>query len=744
MSTYPRLTVTLLLMLAAAQSVFADDTPTAGASEREPAKALGTQTILGAAQQQGDVPGSVEIIGPAELGRFEYTDILRVLRSVPGVYVQEEEGFGLRPNIGIRGSGLDRSSRIAVLEDGVLIAPAPYSAPSAYYFPTARRMHGIEVLKGPSAITVGPRTTGGAINLLSTPVPEQAAGEVDFNLGEDGQLEGHAWYGASGEHFGWLLETVQHSNDGFKSIDGPAGGDTGFRLSDYLVKLRASTDPGAEWLHGLELKLGYTDQDSDETYLGLTDADFAADPYRRYAGSQLDNLDTLHKQVQATYFLEPRDARWKVAVTAYRNDFERNWFKLDSVGGEGISDILAEPDAFMQQLDWIRGADSPADAFVLRNNQRAYYSRGVQARADIDLTAGDVPIRMTTGLRLHEDEEDRFQDDDLYRMSEGLLNLTTDGAPGSQTNRVSDADVTALFAEAEINLGRLALTPGARWETIELTRRDFALDDPARAMGSTRVREQDIDVLIPGLGALYRLDENWRLLGGIYKGFNPPAPGSDAEEEESVNYEAGLRYEGSNLRAEAIAFHNDYSNLVGTVTASTGGGGEIGTQFDAGEVVVNGLELQADYAIRDVAGTNLDLPLGFAWTWTAKAEFERSFESDFDPWGDVMQGDTLPYIPDHQGHLQAGLTGGRWGVFLNAAYVDETRTRAGHGAIAAGEGTDSFFVFDLAGTIDIAPQIGAFLRIENLLDEEYVVARRPAGARPGRDRAALVGVKIAL
>ena len=48
------------------------------------------------------------------------------------------------------------------------------------------------------------------------------------------------------------------------------------------------------------------------------------------------------------------------------------------------------------------------------------------------------------------------------------------------------------------------------------------------------------------------------------------------------------------LRGETVFFFNDYSNLLGSDLAATGGTGSL-DQFNAGEVDVNGLELLLNY-----------------------------------------------------------------------------------------------------------------------------------------------------
>ena len=256
------------------------------------------------------------------------------------------------------------------------------------------------------------------------------------------------------------------------------------------------------------------------------------------------------------------------------------------------------------------------------------------------------------------------------------------------------------------------------------------------------MRSNSITETIAGAAVLRRFGDHWRGFFGVHEGYNPPAPGSDSNAEESLNYEAGVRYLAGGLAAEAVAFYTDYDNLVGTVTESTGGGGEIGDQFDGGEAHVSGLEVLADYRWVNVAGSALTVPLGFTWTWTAEAEFDNSFESGFDPWGDVQSGDQIPYIPENQGRIYTGLAGNRWEFNVNLTYQDKVRTVAGSGSIPSDESTDDFLTVDLLGRWDATDWMSLVLKVNNLFDEEYIVSRRPAGVRPGIDRQAYLGANF--
>ena len=698
--------------------------------------------VVGSASALETIPGSAYVIeGEAlEAQRQGFDDIHRMLRQIPGVVIQEEDGYGLRPNIGMRGTGSERSAKITLMEDGVLIAPAPYTAPSAYYFPVTGRMESIEVRKGSSQIKFGPRTNGGALNLVSTRVPTSLRMRADVALGTDSALKGHINVGDSHKNVGWLFETYQLRTNGFKELDG--GDRTGFYLQDYLGKLRFNTSPSARIFQSFELKVGAGQEDSDETYLGLTEQDFQDNPVRRYAASQPDNIQWNHQQFQVQHFLAVPNGI-DVTTTFYRNNFERNWYKLQSILGTGIANIFDDPLEHAHELAIAKGADSNADDLRVRANAREYYSQGVQSVAGFTAHTGGTEHDFEVGFRYHQDEEDRFQHEDGFQMLNGLMGLTSAGAPGSQTNRVSDASALALFAQDTIRLSRWTLLPGIRYETIDLRRTDYATSDPGRTE-PTRVRENHVTAVIPGIGITYAATPDLNVFGGIHKGFSPPGPGSAefTESEDSINYELGLRGQARSLGAELVLYYNDYSNLLGVDTLSSGGSGE-GELFNGGAARATGVEASLRYDFADLSGSRLRFPVLFSYT-LSDAEFLTSFDSTYRPWGDVEKGDKLPYLARHQLYTRFAVEDSGWSAGVDANFTSRMRTEAGQGEISVGHGTDSYLVVNAFAEFDLSEDVRFFVSVQNVGNNAYIVARRPAGLRPGLPRTFMTGIKLAL
>ena len=699
--------------------------------------------LTGGYRGVGEVPGSVAYIGPRELDTYSYNDIQRILRRVPGVNIQEEDGYGLRPNIGMRGTGTERSSKITVMEDGVLMAPAPYAAPAAYYFPTAGRMQGVEVRKGSSQIKYGPYTTGGALNLISTQIPTTFAGHAELLAGADDDRTIHAYVGDSFTNVGFLVETYQAKTDGFKDLE--SGGNTGFDKKDYVAKLRFNTSPDASVYQALTFKVSQTDETSNETYLGLTDADFAQTPTLRYAGSQQDVMTTMQRHFIARHVIRPVSFL-DVTTTLYRTEFERDWFKLDRVRATAdgararIANILDDPASFAAEYAILRGATTSNDnALEVKHNNREYYAQGIQSviglRFENDQFKHDVEI----GIRYHEDEIDRFQWVDLFRMQDAVMQLTAAGTPGTESNRVETAQALATHVQYTMSMGKWTVTPGLRYENITAERQDYGKNDPERTGEDLTVRDNKVEVVIPGIGLDYTFNESITMFGGVHKGFAPPGSRPGTNPEESINYELGTRYRAGMLRVQSVVFFNDYSNLLGADLAASGGEGTT-DQFNGGAVNAQGLEFEVGYDFAALLSANLSLPAHMAYTYT-KATFQNAFESDYDPWGTVVEGDALPYFPEHQFSFGFGLQTLRFGAELSGKYVGQMRTTAGQGAFIETQSTDAHFVLDLAIDDNLSRQVTLFGSVRNLTDEAYIVARRPAGVRPGLPRLFLLGVK---
>ena len=700
--------------------------------------------IIGSQEDAKEIAGSASVITEEELEVYEYTDIHKILSNVPGVNFRPEEGYGLRPNISIRGTYADRSGKVTLMEDGVLIAPAPYASSSAYYFPTAGRIAGVEVLKGPAAITQGPYTVGGAINLLSTPIADESGGLINQELGQDGTSRTHLHYSAVDTQAAFLVESHTWDTDGFDSIKG-SDADTGFDKDDIVVKLRLNSDPSLDGVyHELNIKYQDSDESSDQTYVGLADADFRKDAYSRYGLSAYDNMDNSHETTSFNYVGD--FGNLELSATIYDNDFARNWFKVDKIDnkkvyghGNGINNIIAAANAGEATASAIlNGTNAEAVEIKLKNNNRAYTSEGT----DLKLQYTTENQSLTIGYRDTEDSEDRFQ---VYAYADwlnGQLGAMTVGSdPGySSNNRVTKAQATAFYINEEINFGALTVNLGYRSEDWEISQDRYV--DAARSAIATDKgypkQLSDSDNSLMGFGATYEVNDTTQLFFGFHEGFTPTGGGADPEQAD--NLEMGVRYSDDNSYFEAVYFDTDYQNMFGECTASGGATGscEIGDSFNAGEASISGFELVAQTEMASDSGTKY--PLSMVYTST-DASFDNTFDSDF--WGSVTSGMDIPDLPDSQLALQAGFET-QSGLRGSATYYAYGST-CSVASCAAGTSIDSYNVIDASLTKMFNDQLDVYMVVENITDETDVVARAPKnGARAQKPRSFTVGVRYRL
>jgi Fe(3+) dicitrate transport protein len=707
-------------------------------------------------KQVKSLPGSGHYISPEKLAKLNQPDINKTLRTVPGVNIRDEEGFGLRPNIGLRGVSVNRSAKITIMEDGILIAPAPYADPSAYYFPTLARMEAIEVLKGSSQIQYGPYTIGGALNLLSTSIPESFKGFALLSYGSFGTNQQRIWIGDSKKKLDYIFEFNRWASLGFKQLDND-GGNTGFDRRDFMGKLRWHTDKSAKIQQFITLKYVNSTEEANESYLGLTYQDFKANPNRRYAATQKDFLDMKHRHISLNYNITPLKS-FNINVTGYYAQTFRDWARVNTIGGVSLNNILANPLANDTAYRIMTGRMN--GNLDYQSAARNYTARGAQANLSYQFLTGELKHNLQIGLRYHQDEADRFATRSTYAMINGIMVQTSAGITGNQENQIRKGTSFSSYLQYNLHYKNLSITPGVRYEDITLDFKNYGNADFARLGDNLKTAQNQLSILLPGIGFNYAINSFMTLFGGFHKGFSPPGMPSltsveQAKVETAFNYELGYRYQNRNINAQACFFWSEYANILGSDNISGGGLGT-GNMFNAGNARVLGLEFNLEYDLMKTISISKDspirLPLGIVYTYT-HARFKRTFKGAGGDWGTgiINKNDLIPFITPHLLTTILSIENDKFNLNLISRFVGETRTKPSQGEVILPKDEVKYsevntiassWVFDLSGNYKFHKNTTVFTLINNLFNSAYIVANLPQGYRPGIPLAFNLGLKF--
>ncbi len=693
------------------------------------------------------LPGSATVVRQDEIRQGMPLSNNEVFGMVPGMHTVEEEGTGLRANIGIRGLDPDRSRNVLMLEDGIPVALGPYGEPEMYYTPAIDRMVGVEVLKGNGQVLYGPQTIGGVINYITADPPAESSGFLSVKGGQGSYFNGLLNYGNTFGNAGFTTTYLRKQAENL--------GPTRFRLDDLSGKVRVQTGIRSV----LNIKYGIYNESSNATYVGLTQAMYDLGGMDDLRIAPDDRLDVRRYSLSAAYDFFINE-RLTIKTNLFGYTTSRNWLRQDftyDANAGGLTGI------------WYGDDSQPEGAIYLRNTtgnrNRQFEVAGTESRIRLKYALLGFTNQIDAGARF------------LYeRAFEQRVNGTTAEALSGilRDDEIRTGKAFSTYVQNKLMLGnRTTLTGGIRLETLDYERKILRL-----AMKDTTITANTkLHQLIPGAGINHQISQNIGLYAGIHRGFAPPRikdaisnTGKDIqlEAEKSWNYEAGTRIKIIDVfMAEATVFFMDFSNQVIPVSESSGGAGT--GLINGGRTQHRGVEMAFELRLDQLFSEQNKLSIKTNLTWLESvlaSDRLVTFRQSMDGVDDKVnvKGNTTPYAPGFlmnssltfetaRGlglNLLASYTGSQYTDLLNTrdveTYILMDQNDPDHNYVQA---TANGRIGEMPGYMIISA--GAWYKIgntglelsgsvKNLLNERYIVSRRPQGIRVGLARTFVVGL----
>jgi Fe(3+) dicitrate transport protein len=673
------------------------------------------------------VSGGLSVIDKAEINNINPISGNEVFKRISGLQVVDEEGAGLRINMGIRGLDPDRSRRVLMLEDGVPIAQAPYGEPEMYYTPAIEKMEGVEVMKGAGQILYGPQTIGGVVNFISKALPDSLYTNIRLQGGSSGFYNIFASHGNKFDQVGYLINIHKKGADDLGMLD------FGLFSADAKIEFYLSNKSQ------LTAKFGFYQEESNATYIGLNQPMFdgSGQDFVRMAPDDRLNVNRSNFSVVHQYKINSK-TKWKNLV--YGHQLTRNWARQDFAFNGSDNN---RPENFSGQV-W-GNEEIPNGAIYMKNSNghrnRSFDVFGAESRIDHSYEYFGMRHKVQGGVRyLHE------------RAFEERVNGAKSDAKAGDLVAYEERPGKALstFVQQQSSLGnRLHVHYGVRHEYFVQEREIFRGKYNGIITDTFLNNANIVQQFIPGGGATFIIDKSFIAFGGIHRGFAPPRTKDaidndggtyELEAELSNNYEFGFRGIAKGFQFEITGFRMVFENQIIPISQSSGGSGT--GLINAGATLHQGIE--GALTIRSSDFFKWD-----TWQFTLNSNLtliDARFTGDRFINNVNINNLQTPYAPNFISNsiFQIDhITG--FGFRVAHQYVGQQFTDIANTVVPNPNGRTglmpSYAVWDVNAFYEIKNKWRFTAAVKNVTNERYIASRRPQGIRVGLPRLFIFGVE---
>ena len=637
-----------------------------------------TITTTGVVKSSQDIPGSISIINKKRISESGAQNIGEIIATVPGVNFLDEDGRGLKPNIGLRGLNPNRNRSVLVLEDGKFpVGTTLYGDVGAYYFTPIQQIDRIEIIRGGAAsVLYGGYSVGGVINLISKKATYKPETKVDLTLGSSNLLTAQVTTGKDDGKTSYFFNAFRRQGDSFRE-------NGNFEVNDISGKYAVRPDSTSQLSVYIN---GFTEV--SQTPGGLSQSEFEED----LTQSNNDNDDFYSKRFSvSTDYSKNINQFNSFNVSVYGSYFERDWF--------------------------IATTGDTRKGYV-----RDIHNGGLVADYKLTKDLFGFKNSLIVGTRLHAD-----------RLNSNTL-LQETGDFTSQIGTITASSVNTSFtneyyAYNELKIkDKFIITPGVRYTSINYNSKNL--------FSATENNINNVSAFIGTLGVVYKLKTNTSIFANVSNGFQPPSlsnavngstldAGIELNPEKSVNYEIGFKTQPTNwISANTTAYYIDFDDRIISVD---------GVYQNTGKTLHRGIEAEIELG----AWHGLSF---FTNVTIQKATYENGDELDgniveYSPQQMFASGIRSKINLKH-GHIVANI----FGNYVGKQYHDDENTEDGtddgsNGAIPSYKVVNGTIGYT-------AKNWGINIAIYNMFNEEYFTKRQSffGGILPSSKRNARVNL----